>query len=123
MPFGIATQPLKKFMPRLKLTLPGTTTPWTKAPNLLLDTLMPSLKDTELRILLILLRQTIGWNQPDRLVILPYKALMKRSGRGSEAVSGALKSLTARGLIHSSPKKPPRKFRIPSISASESERH
>jgi DNA-binding MarR family transcriptional regulator len=61
---------------------------------------MPTLKDTELRTLLVILRQTAGWNRTGRPVILKYKQLIQKTGRRSEAISSALKSLERRGLIH-----------------------
>ncbi len=108
-------------MPRIKLNILGSMKPWTKVPNHLIDELLPTLKDTELRLLLVLLRQTVGWNRPERPVVLPYKALMHRTGRASEAISAALKSLHARRLIHTSRPKTPLKFRIPKAGGSESE--
>lgn len=99
--FGETTHHLKSFtMPRLKLTLPTPSTPWTKVPNVLLDRLLPTLKDTELRVLLLLIRQTSGWNHEDRAVMLSYRSLIQRTGRKSEALSHALRALKQRGLIH-----------------------
>lgn len=88
-------------MPRIKLTLPRPLTPWTKVPNHLIQTLLPTLTDTELRLLLILLRQTTGWNKPESTVTLPYRRLMQWTGRSSETVWKAVQSLRAKGLIHS----------------------
>ncbi len=75
-------------------------TPWTKTPNIIIDKLMPMLRDTEMRVLLILLRSTVGWNRADHPVMLSYSMLMQRSGRSSEAISNALKALEDHGLIH-----------------------
>ena len=86
-------------MPKLKLNIPPLGG-WVKTPNYILDTLMPTLKDTELRTLLVILRQTAGWNRTGRPVILKYKQLIQKTGRRSEAISSALKSLERRGLIH-----------------------
>lgn len=72
-------------------------------PNPVLDALLPDLKDTELRVLLVLVRQTFGWNRPHRPVVLSYRALKERTGRESEAIARAIGSLRARGLIHSDP--------------------
>ncbi len=69
-------------------------------PNPVLDRLLPELKDTELRVLLVLIRQTFGWNRPYRPVILSYRTLKARTGRESEAIAKAIRSLRARGLIH-----------------------
>lgn len=100
-------------MPRITLKLPGPHVPWTSTPNLLLDNLMPSLRDTELRVLLILVRQTYGWNRESRLVILSYRTLMNRTGRHSEAIARALSSLKAKGLIEMRRTKLPPRFRKP----------
>ena len=75
----------------------------------LVDDVMPRLKDTELRILLIVLRQTSGWKS-DRAKTsskwrtkqrdwLSHSQLCRRTGRGSDAVSRAVSALTAYGLI------------------------
>jgi hypothetical protein len=61
---------------------------------------MPSLKDTELRVLLVLIRQTTGWNKPDRIVIVSYQTFERQTGRRSEAVCLAIRALERRGLIH-----------------------
>lgn len=52
-------------------------------------------------MLLILLRQTAGWNKPDATVMIPYRKLMKWTGRSSETVWKAVQSLSARRLVHS----------------------
>ena len=87
-------------MPRIRVLIPNLAHSWTKVPNILFDKLMPDLKDTELRVLLLMIRQTNGYGREGRAVILPYHQLTKRTGRASEAVSLALKSLATRGLIH-----------------------
>jgi len=80
---------------------------WHPVPIRLVDEVMPTLKDTELRVLLVVLRQTWGW-KADRLASdgghkrrdwLSHRQLCRRTGRGSDAVSGAVASLTAKGLI------------------------
>ncbi len=100
--------------------------PWHPVPIRLVDEVMPRLRDTELRVLLVVLRQTWGW-QADRWADsskhnsgkhngrhkplhrknyghkrrdwLSHRQLCRRTGRGSEAVSGAVASLSASGLI------------------------
>lgn len=73
-----------------------------KTPLALIDHLMPTLKDTELRILLLLLRRTAGFQRNPRTpVILRYRELTVKTGRHTGAISEALKSLERRGLIHS----------------------
>jgi len=103
---------------------------WHPVPTRLVDTVMPRLRDTELRVLLIVFRQTWGW-KVDRGVAtdkatgireeatekqvakrqvtkrqvtkrrdwLSHRQLCRRAGRGSDAVSAAVASLTASGLI------------------------
>lgn len=87
-------------MPRLKLNLSPTLRRWTKTPNMLVDHLLPTLKDTELRIILVLLRETSGWNREGRPVILSYRALERKTGRHTEAISRAIERLAKLGLIH-----------------------
>jgi len=73
-------------------------------PSILLDELMPILKDTELRVLLLVARQTIG--RVDKTGVaskdrdwLAHSQLRKRTGRASEAVSAAVDSLIQKGLL------------------------
>lgn len=72
-------------------------------PNRLVDTVLPTLKDTELRVLLIVIRQTWGWRDPHGRTKardwLSHRQLVRRTGRGSEAVSGAIAALVERELI------------------------
>lgn len=80
---------------------------WHPVPTLLTDEAMPGLRDTELRLLLVVLHQTWGW-QVDPLAAgkrhkrrdwLSHQQLCRRTGRGSDAVSAAVASLSASGLI------------------------
>ena len=76
-------------------------------PNLLFDELLPVLSDSELRLLLIVLRATIGWREPDgqggsrpkQRDWLSHRQLVMRTGRSSAAISSAVQSLIDRGLI------------------------
>lgn len=104
-------------MPRIKLTLPGSGTPWTKVPNVLIDSLMPNLRDTELRVLLALVRGTTGWNREGRTIPMTYRRLILLTGRRSEAVGKALASLRERGLVHT-PDAGARRFPKPRASES-----
>lgn len=70
-------------------------------PNIVLDRLLPTLKDTELRLLLATIRLTSGWNRDGRPVYLPYRRIKQMTGRESAAISQALRSLAQKGLIHS----------------------
>lgn len=65
----------------------------------LLDDLMPTLKDTELRVLLIVLRETLGRHPVKEADWLSHRQLRARTGRASEAVSSAVDRLVRRGLI------------------------
>jgi predicted transcriptional regulator len=82
---------------------------------------MPSLKDTELRILLVLIRQTIGWQRDGRPVVLSYKTLMKKTGRHSEAIAKALHALREAGLIHISTRRRRQVLRTPNLSSSKAD--
>jgi hypothetical protein len=72
-------------------------------PNALFDDLLPTLKDTELRVLLIVLRATAGWrDRKGRAKArdwISHRQLVKRTGRRSAAVSGAVDRLVRRGLL------------------------
>ena len=80
---------------------------WHPVPVRLVDEVMPGLRDTELRVLLVVLRQTWGWRADrfgengahKRRDWLSHRQLCRRTGRGSDAVSAAVASLSASGLI------------------------
>jgi hypothetical protein len=63
---------------------------------------MKSLRDTELRILLMLVRISSARTNPAAPVKLTYKRLTEQTGRHKEAVVSAIRNLTRLGLIHSS---------------------
>ena len=77
----------------------------TPVPNDLLDRVMPTLRDTELRVLLVVVRQTIGWQagqysgQRKERDWLTQSQLMRRTGRANGAVSRAVDALVRAGLI------------------------
>jgi len=82
-------------------TIPPQSTPF---PNALIDTIMPTLKDTELRLLFIVVRQTLGWQETafasrKEHDWLTQRQLMQRTGRASAAVSQAIDALVKRNLI------------------------
>lgn len=117
--------------PSSQTTKNGKGASWYPVPIQLVDTFMPRLRDTELRVLLVVLRQTWGWkadrtktssnagssqrtnvnratksNQATnfnratkRRDWLSHSQLCRRTGRGSDAVSSAVASLTKAGLI------------------------
>jgi hypothetical protein len=75
---------------------PTRTTPF---PNFLLDEAMPHLKDTEWRLLCVIVRQTMGWkggsgaNNRKRRDWLTREQLKARTGRDSEALAKAVDAL------------------------------
>lgn len=86
----------------IKKVVPGKTTP---VPNELLDQVMPTLRDTELRVLLVVVRQTLGWqdgpktSQRKSKDWLTQSQLMRRTGRASGAIARAVDALVKAGLI------------------------
>jgi len=77
------------------------TTPF---PNFLLDTVMPTLKDTEWRLLCVIVRQTLGWRagysqQRKAADWLSHRQLKTRTGRSSAALCQAIDVLVHRHLI------------------------
>lgn len=79
------------------------TTPFVPLPCPVIDAILPTLKDTELRVLLVVLRQTWGWRGPEgkpkERDWLSHRQLKERTGRASEAVSAAVDALVRRGLV------------------------
>lgn len=69
----------------------------TRFPNVLLDAVMPTLKDTEWRVLCVVVRQTIGFGKDNNWI--SRHQLKFRTHRESEAISKAVDSLVKRGLI------------------------
>ena len=85
----------------------GPSAPWHPLPCRLTDEVLPRLKDTELRLMLVVLRQTWGWKadregtdpRRKRRDWLSHRQLCRRTGRGSEAVSGAINGLVRAGWL------------------------
>lgn len=70
---------------------------WTQVPNQLFDSLIPTLKEGELRVLLVILRQTFGWHKDwDRI---PISQLMSKTGMKRKAVCNSTTSLIKKCLI------------------------
>lgn len=69
----------------------------TPVPNLVIDDLMPRLRDTEFRLLLVVLRQTWGWHKERDW--LTHSQLKRRTGRSSAALSKAISVLVRANLI------------------------
>ena len=78
------------------------TAPFTPFPSVLVDAVMPTLKDTEWRLLCVIVRQTLGWQdkrQRGASDWLTHSQLKARTGRASAAVCGAVDVLVRRGMI------------------------
>lgn len=78
--------------------------PITPFPSSLIDQVMPALRDTEWRLLCIIVRQTLGWKDTrtggrKTSDWLTQKQLIARTGRSSEAVSKAVDMLVHSKLI------------------------
>ncbi len=76
----------------------------TPFPNHLLDQVMPVLKDTEWRVLCVIVRQTNGWINPltgrrKRSDWLTHRQLLRRTGRASAAICEAIQNLIIKELI------------------------
>lgn len=71
----------------------------TQVPNVILDAWMPRLSDVELRLLLIVVRQTLGWIEDPELKTrktedwISSSQLVEKSGRSRKRVSKAMKEL------------------------------
>lgn len=75
----------------------------TPFPNFLIDRVMPRLKDTEWRVLTVIVRQTYGWRIGERLRKkadwMSHFQLKQKTGRQSAAISRAIDVLALAGLI------------------------
>lgn len=79
--------------------LPVGTTP---VPNALFDTILPHLSDTELRVILVVTRATLGWKAGTGRKPcdwLSHRQLQARTGRAGASVSHAVEGLVRRGLL------------------------
>ena len=77
--------------------------PFTAIPNILIDEVMPTLKDTEWRLLCVIARQTLGWSEKNGKRKprdwMSQSQLIARTGRNSAALSAALDVLVRENLI------------------------
>ena len=70
---------------------------YTKTPNIVFDQLLPVLSYAELKVLLVIIRQTYGWRkQKDRITYSQFENKTKLSRR---VISDTIKSLSAKGFI------------------------
>ena len=81
----------------------GLLAPFTAIPNVLIDEVMPTLKDTEWRLLCVIARQTLGWvdknGKRKQRDWMSQSQLIARTGRNSAALSAALDVLVSGNLI------------------------
>ena len=76
----------------------------TQVPNLIFDTHLPSLTESELKLLLVIIRQTFGWfdkttaqrKARDRI---SHGQFIKKTGLSRRVITKALKSLIEKGLV------------------------
>lgn len=77
---------------------------FTQTPNILFDQLLKELSNSELKILLVIIRQTNGWidkktgnrKEKDRIT---YSQFILKAGLSRRIISGAIKSLSQMKLI------------------------
>lgn len=84
--------------------MPEFAVPTVPLPAYLLDAVMPSLKDTELRVLLVVARSTLGWKDPvtggrKERDWISHAQMRRRTGRAGAAVSKAVADLAGKGLL------------------------
>jgi hypothetical protein len=80
---------------------------WVPVPNALFDEWLPNLTGAELRVLLVIVRSTLGWREGNGLGGWRFKRrdwltngqFVKRAGSSSAAVSRAIQSLVEKGLV------------------------
>ncbi len=76
--------------------------PFTAIPNVLIDEVMPTLKDTEWRLLCVVARQTLGWKDGKgrkRRDWISQSQMIAKTGRNSAAISAALDVLVREDLL------------------------
>lgn len=77
--------------------------PTTPFPNVLIDKVMPCLSDSSLRVLVVVVRQTLGFRSSDgthkKVDWISHSQLRQKTGRSSSAISAAINSLCRKGLI------------------------
>lgn len=93
-------------MPNNPASHPDLITPFTAFPCVLIDRVMPTLRDTEWRLLCVVVRQTVGWgangHRHKRRDWMTQRQLIARTGRNSVAISNALGTLVRRRLVDAS---------------------
>lgn len=71
---------------------------YTKVSDVIIDTWLKEFSEAELKTLLIIIRQTTGWNKPrDRISHNQFK---KKTGLSQRSITSAIESLSNRNCIH-----------------------
>lgn len=70
---------------------------YTQTPNDLFDYWLPLLGEVELKVLLVIFRQTFGWHREKTKISISY--LQKMTGSNRTNVSSAVQSLHNKGVI------------------------
>jgi biotin operon repressor len=79
--------------------------PFVPIPLVYVDELMPTLTDAQLRVLLIVIRQTLGWVDRDSITgrkerdWITQSQLRQKTGKSRDSISLAIASLVERGLL------------------------
>ena len=76
----------------------------TRVSNILFDTYLPKLSESELKVLLIIIRQTLGWvdpisKKPKEWDWISKVFFVKKTGLSKRSVGTAIASLIAKQLI------------------------
>jgi hypothetical protein len=77
---------------------------YTPVPNIILDEYLRQLKPTEMTVLLVIVRQTLGWMDPrtrrrKHMDWISGSQLQEKTGYSRKAISGALEGLSQKGII------------------------
>ncbi|MGC4044717.1 MAG: replication protein [Armatimonas sp.] len=71
-------------------------------PTVYIDKIMPALTDAELRVLLIVMRQTLGWAEEGgrkRRDWITQSQFREKTGKSRDSITRAVASLVERGLL------------------------
>jgi phage replication O-like protein O len=80
--------------------------PFVPVPLAYIDIILPALTDAELRVLLVILRQTLGWRDENNVDArkerdwITQSQFQKRTGKSRDALSRAIQGLVEKKLIH-----------------------
>ena len=74
---------------------------YTQAPNVFFDEMIAQMGEAELRVALVIMRETFGWHRQSKLMSLSY--LMKATGMSKQGVLNGITDGIARGIICQEP--------------------